>query len=150
MFLPNSEAFEFWSGNDNEWVASLFLQLGFHIAKGPGNGESAWKDPDWSQNNRLIVVFGHRRPLVNLSARLLDPRPLALIRGFVVPRQRKAAFAALPTHNRPGIAHIGDVAHVLDDQHDDRATARFVLDFACFLVDGQLQEFLFGLKETLN
>lgn len=53
--VVDGEFFDVWSRNYDIWVASKLLSFGFDVSKGPGNRESAWKDPEWSINDIWIL-----------------------------------------------------------------------------------------------
>ena len=88
--------------------------------------------------------------LVDLTAVLFNAPRFFLILRLVVLGQEQDFFAAVNRHDGPAVAHVGHVAYLSDDEHDDgaSATALHEILLRATLLVSPLKEHLLGLSET--
>mmetsp|Transcript_18608 Transcript_18608/g.25069 ORF Transcript_18608/g.25069 Transcript_18608/m.25069 type:complete len:218 (-) Transcript_18608:809-1462(-) len=77
---------------------------------------------------QLILCRCGYLPAVDLASGVEDALLLMLITRLVISTQRVSPLAAIAGHDSSGVAYVSDVAHFLDDEHDDGAGAASVYD----------------------
>ena len=115
--------------HNNVRVATVFGSFGLDVAEGARNGQTAGEYAQGSLNIKVFFVGACgslRKSLsaVYLTSGGLDPLPLQLAVGLVVPAHDGGLAARVQTHDTPAVPHVNDVGGVINYYNADRAASR--------------------------
>lgn len=97
------------------------------------------------------IGLNYLRVLVDSSTVINDSLHLYLLSGFVIRGKKEQLFTSICRHDCPAISSVGAIAHIVDDEDDDRTTSRpinvtgFLLLALC-----ELEEEPFSFTETVS
>lgn len=147
------KAFDFWNCNNNIWIPPILLQLCLYIPKSSRHTQSARHHPMRPYyirrciRNSINYCRNMRLCLVNLTPRIHDPLLLLRLCRLVVNRHRDSSLAPFERQDCSWVSNIGDIAHVADDEDDNRAGARSVDDSSGFQTE--ICELFFSFGEPI-
>lgn len=156
IIVANSEAFDLGRGNNAHRIATVARVLRFDVANGARYGETTGEDSMRTDDHlEAGGVVGRRVRhvaliLIDLTAILFDAARFLVVLRLVVLGQEQDLLAAINRHDGSAVAHVGNVADVADNEHDNGAgsTALHEVVLRSTLLMSPLEEHLLSLSKA--